>query len=85
MCDKTFEELFEDFKSYSDLTQLQGQIRVLPIIKRNIKALIQWSQSQYFMGIPPEDSPSPIDNVTKLLRDQKIARYICNKIKNDSE
>ena len=46
MRDKTFEELGAYFKSYSELTQIQGQIRVLPMIKRNIKALIQWSQGQ---------------------------------------
>ena len=31
--DKTFEELDTEFKAYSELTQNQGQIRLLPGIK----------------------------------------------------
>ena len=39
--DKTFKEFDSYFKTYSNLTQAQGQIRLLPGIKRNIKAFIQ--------------------------------------------
>ena len=45
--DKTWEELDSDFKSYTDLTQLQGQIRLLPGIKRSIKGFIQWVRDEY--------------------------------------
>ena len=45
--DKTHEELDADFKTYSELTQVQGQIRLLPGVKRNIKAFIQWVQDEF--------------------------------------
>ena len=35
--DKSMDELQQDFKSYSDLTQAQGQIRFSPGIKRMCK------------------------------------------------
>ena len=38
--DKTPKELEDDFLTYSDLTQLQGQIRLLPGYKKNIKAFM---------------------------------------------
>ena len=39
--DKTFVELDSNFKTYSDLTQVQGQIRLLPGIKQKFKVFIQ--------------------------------------------
>ena len=44
--DKTFVELDNDFKTYSNLTQGQGQIRLLSGIKRNIKAFIKWVRDE---------------------------------------
>ena len=38
--DKSIDELQQDFKSYSDPTQAQGQIRFSPGIKRNVQAFI---------------------------------------------
>ena len=45
--DKTHKELDSDFKTYSDLTQNQGQIRITPGVKKNIKAFVQWSRDKY--------------------------------------
>ena len=45
--DKTHKELDSDFKTYSDLTQNQGQIRITPGVKKNIKAFVQWSRDEY--------------------------------------
>ena len=39
--DKTHTKLDSDFKTYSDLTQAQGQICVTPGVKKHIKALLQ--------------------------------------------
>ena len=36
--DKTFTEMDTELKGYSDLTQAQGQIRLMPGTKRKIKA-----------------------------------------------
>ena len=44
--DKKFVELDSDFKTYSNLNQTQGQIRLLPGIKRNIKAFIKWVRDE---------------------------------------
>jgi hypothetical protein len=44
--DKGLTELDYEFKTYSELTILQGQIRLLPGIKRTIKAFIQWVQDE---------------------------------------
>ena len=38
--DKTFVELDKDFKTYSNLNVNQGQIRLLPAVKWNIKAFV---------------------------------------------
>jgi hypothetical protein len=43
--DKSFEELDQEFKTYSDLTQLHGQICPMPGTKRMIKAFIHTSGS----------------------------------------
>ena len=45
--DKTHEELDADFKTYSELMQVQGQIHLLPGVKRNIKTFIQWVQDEF--------------------------------------
>jgi hypothetical protein len=39
--DVTFKELDERFKTYSDLTVVQGQIRLRPGARKNIKAFVQ--------------------------------------------
>ena len=38
--DKSFEKLEQNFKSYARLTVTEGRIRLLPGIKRSIKAFI---------------------------------------------
>ena len=81
MKDKTFAELDADFKSYSDLTAMQGQIRLLPGVKRNIKSLIQWAQDQFRTGQDPQDNIFPIANVTLLLRRQKSHALFITKSK----
>jgi hypothetical protein len=51
--DKGMEELDAEFKSYSDLTMNQGQIRVLPGTKRTIRAIIQWVRDGRRLGRDP--------------------------------
>ena len=51
--DKTFKELDGDFKSYSTLTIANGQVRLAPGTKRNIKAFIQWTRDRYRLGENP--------------------------------
>jgi hypothetical protein len=42
--DITFKELDEHFKTYSELSAAQGQIRVRPGTRKNIKAFMQWTR-----------------------------------------
>ena len=53
--DKSVEELRIDLKSYSDLTMNQGQIRLLPGIKRNIQAFIQFARDEMRQGRDPQN------------------------------
>ena len=66
--DKTFVELDSNFKTYSDLTQAQGQIRLLPGIKQNIKAFIQWVRYEQRLGRNPETMAFPVVQALALLR-----------------
>ncbi|KAI2505808.1 hypothetical protein MHU86_8670 [Fragilaria crotonensis] len=79
--DVTFRELDEHFKTYFDLTAAQGQIRLNPGIRKNIKALVQWVRDEIRLGRDPTDTAFPIERVTDLIR-----RYHTHeKFKNDSK
>ena len=52
--DKTYVDLDGDFKSFSSLTALQGQIRLVPRVKKRIKAFIQWARDEIRLGRDPE-------------------------------
>jgi hypothetical protein len=41
--DITFKERDDHFKTYSDLSATQGQIRIRPGTHKNIKAFVQWT------------------------------------------
>ena len=53
--DKTYEDLDDDLKGYSVMTQAQGQIRLTPGTKKNLKAFIQWTRDRIRLGQVPED------------------------------
>ena len=40
--DKSFKDIDEDWKTYAGLTINQGQIRLRPGTKKNVRALVQW-------------------------------------------
>ena len=69
--DVTFKELDEHFKTYSDLTVAQGQIRVRPGTRKNIKAFVQWARDELRLGRDPAASAFPIDLVSDLIRRYK--------------
>ena len=66
--DKTIEDSRADFKSYSELTQNQGQIRLEPNVKRNIQAFIQWTRDEIRMGKDPTLSPFPVSDTPRLIK-----------------
>jgi hypothetical protein len=69
--DKSFTELDSEFKTYSDLTQNQGQVRLLPGTKRMIKAFIQWVRDERRLGRDPSSRAFPVAEVPNLLRRYK--------------
>ena len=69
--DKTVKELDEDLKSYSALTVANGQIRLTPGIKRNIRAFLQWCRDKNRVDENPEIVPFPINEVPDLIRRYK--------------
>jgi hypothetical protein len=83
--DKTWEELETDFKSYTDLTQAEGRIRLLPGIKRNLKGFIQWVRDEFRLGRNPENAIFPIAEVPQLVRRHKTHKQYVAKAKTIAE
>ncbi|CAJ1955077.1 unnamed protein product [Cylindrotheca closterium] len=69
--DSTIDELNEEFKTLAGLTIAQGQIRLMPAIKKNIRAFIQWCRDEVRMGRDPSTTPFPVVDAAKLLRRMK--------------
>jgi hypothetical protein len=66
--DVTFKELDEHFKTYSELNVQQGQIRLNPGVRKNIKAFVQWTRDELRLGRDPSATAFPIAQVTDLIR-----------------
>ena len=77
--DKTHAELDSDFKTYSDLTQVQGQIRVTPGVKKNIKAFVQWARDEYRLGRDPEYGMFNQADTLTLMRRYKTHKQFIDK------
>ena len=65
---KSNDELKEDLKAYSGLTAAQGQIRLNPGIKRNLRAFIQWTKDRLRRSEDPAAVPFPVANTADLIR-----------------
>ena len=79
--DKSFEELDADFKTYSDLTVTQGQIRLSPGVKRNVRAFIQWVRDEVRLGRNPSHTAFPVANAAMLLRRYKTHEQFIKRSK----
>jgi hypothetical protein len=77
--DKSFEELDYEFKTYSDLTQNQGQIRLLPGAECMIKVFIQWVRGERRLGRDPSLIAFPVANAPNLLRRYKAHQQFVKK------
>lgn len=69
--DSSIDELNEEFKTLAGLTIAQGQIRLMPAIKKNIRAFIQWCRDEIRMGRDPATVQFPVVDTAKLLRRMK--------------
>lgn len=74
--DKTHEEIDA---AYSDFSQAQGQIRLLPSVKRNIKAFIQWVRDELRLGRDPSTSVFDSNNTPTLIRRYKTHKQFIEK------
>ena len=83
--DKTHSELDSDFKTYSDLTQAQGQIRVTPGVKKNIKAFLQWTRDKYRLGRNPEFGVFKKEDTQTLMRRYKTHKQFIDKSSDISD
>ena len=78
--DKSNEELRDCYKTFATFTVAQGQIRLQPLQKDNIKAFNQWTKDQYRLGLDPSQLPFPVHRVTDLIeRAKSHAAYVANK------
>lgn len=69
--DKTVKELDEDLKSYSSITVANGQIRLTPGIKRNIRGFIQWCRDKIRVEENPAIVAFPINEIPNHIRKYK--------------
>ena len=69
--DKSFEELDSDFKTFSELTANQGQIRLLPGVKLKIKSFVQWVRDEKRLGRDPKYTVYPVADVAVHMRRYK--------------
>ena len=76
--DKSNSDLESDWKTYSQLTVAQGQIRLRPVTKKNIRALVQWIKDKIRTSQDPESqvfTRAGADITTLLRRAQTHDRW----------
>ena len=83
--DMTFKELDDHFKTYSDLTVAQGQIRLRPGTRKNIKAFVQWTRDELRLGREPHLTSFPVEQVSDLIRRYKTHEKFQNNYKTLAE
>ena len=72
--DIKFNELEENWRTYSALTVVEGRIRLRPRTKVNIKAFVQWTRDMVRQNEDPAAIPFPVNE-----RDELIERYNTHK------
>ena len=83
--DLTFKELDDHFKTYNDLTVAQGQIRLRPGTRKNIKAFVQWTRDELRLGRDPRLTPFPVNQVSDLIRHHKTHQKFLSDSKTLAE
>ena len=86
MClDKSIEEVNNDIKQYSTLTQNQGRIRITPGNRQAIQAFMQWARDMVRTGREPSLVPFPVQDVATLIREYKSHKAYMEKSKTITE
>ena len=76
--DVSFEEVDVTLKAYFQLTLAQGQIRLDPLVKKRIKAFIQWVRDMIRTSQDPAITPFPVADTATLIR-----RHATHKLFSD--
>ncbi|CAJ1959254.1 unnamed protein product [Cylindrotheca closterium] len=64
--DVSIDELNDELKTIAGMTTAQGQIRLMPGIKKNIRAFIQWCRDEFRMGRDPATVQFPVIDAAQL-------------------
>ena len=81
----SFEDIENECKTMSTLTVAQGQIRITPATKRNLKAFIEWTKSKLIIGEDPENEAFPVGDAMEYIRRNKHHQSFVEKSKTLSE
>ena len=65
--DLKFTEIEDCWKTYSGLTVNQGQIRLRPGTKVNVKAFVQWVRDRIRLNEDPAATPFPVADRVELI------------------
>ena len=79
--DLTFKELHDHFKTYSEVTVAQGQIRFRPGTRKNIQTFVQWTRDEIRLGRDPGATAFPVDRVSNLILRYKTHEKFVNDYK----
>ena len=78
---KSETELEDDFKSYAALPVQNGQLRLNPRQKKNIRAFLQWTKDEIRLGRDPSATPFPVGDANDLLKRAKAHKAYLDKAK----
>lgn len=83
--DITFKELDMHPKTYSELSLAQGQIRIPPGTRKNMKAFVQWTRDEIRLGRNLSFTSFPLDHVSDCLRRYKTHKRYVTDLKTLAE
>ena len=81
----TFEDIENECKTMSSLTVMQGQVRLTPATKRNLKAFIEWAKYKLIVGENPENKIFPVADAMEYIRRRKAHQSYIEKSKTLGE
>ena len=81
----TFEDIENECKTMSSLTVAQGQIRLTPATKRNLKAFVEWTKYKLIVGEDPENDIFPVADAMEYIRRRKAHQSYIDKSRILSE
>ena len=72
----TKEDLYDNFKSYTNLTVANGRIVLNPLTKKRLHAMIEWSISLYRVRQDPYAQPFPVAQSNAIIeKGKELKRY----------